>query len=200
MNKICFEKESFITYVFILILILLYFVYYYIKQDIENNLKQNNVDQNKDKIILDLKEQLHDIQLQSQKCQQDLITLKNDSTLTKDDRFLNKIYNPLSPPENIYPAGKLFSRGYDGYMQYQMLGYLNCSIGRFPVFGRYKYPGKTDKYEYYTIDDSRGRIKIPFKTKNYNELFDGDNVTIDELGSCIFKKYDNEEFRYNPDI
>jgi hypothetical protein len=118
--------------------------------------------------------------------------------LSKDDRFLNKIYNPLSPPENIYPAGKLFSHGYDGYMQFQMLGYLNCSIGRFPVFGRYKYPGKTDKYEYYTIDDSRGRIKIPFKTKNYNELFDGDNITIDELGVCKFKKYENEEFRYNP--
>jgi hypothetical protein len=211
MDKICFDKNSFNTYLFILLIVFVYLVYYiYHKEyNTENNKehykeynKEYNKENDKDNIILGLKQQLYNIQLQKQKCQQDLLSLKtnNETLVTKltSDRFLNKIYNPLSPPENIYPAGRLFSHGYDGYMQFQMLGYLNCPIGRYPVFGRYKYPGKTDKYEYYTIDDSRGRIKIPFKTKNYNELFDGDNINIDELGSCTFKKYENEEFRYNP--
>ena len=90
---------------------------------------------------------------------------------------------------------------YDGYQQYQMLGYITGQQGQFPVFGRYKYPGKTDKLEYYTINDSRGRVKIPFKTINYNELYDGDSVNIDELGgSYIFKKYQDEGLRYNPNI
>ena len=82
-----------------------------------------------------------------------------------------------------------------------MIGYLNNPSGQFPVFGRYKYAGKTDKMEYYTINDMRGRIKIPFKTKNYNELYDGDTVNIDELGGeCNFKKYEDEGLRYNPNL
>ena len=205
MEKICFEPHIFYTYVFILISILLYFIYYFmhLKESFGNTFDPY-ISMDKDTLyntILKLKDQLYDIQLKEQKCQQELTVLSNNNSIINNQtqsKFLNKIYNPLYPPENIYPAGKLYSPGYDGYMQYQMLGYLNCSQGRFPVFGRYKYPGKTDKYEYYTIDDSRGRIKIPFKTKNYNELFDGDNITIDEIGTCVFKKYENEEFRYNP--
>jgi hypothetical protein len=211
MEQICFDKNYFNTYLFILTIILIYLGYYYFTHINNDNLTKDNVKKetdnvSKDNLILELKQQLNTIQSQGQKCQQELISLKNNndslktnnSTDSTQNRFLNKIYNPLSPPENIYPAGRLFSHGYDGYMQFQMLGYLNCPIGRYPVFGRYKYPGKTDKYEYYTIDDSRGRIKIPFKTKNYNELFDGDSINIDELGTCTFKKYENEEFRYNP--
>jgi amino acid permease len=81
MDKICFDRHSFYTYLFILILILLYFIYYYITYNNQNNyIKQDNIkgslDQHKDKIILNLKDQLYNIQLQSQKCQQDLISLK----------------------------------------------------------------------------------------------------------------------------
>ena len=35
-----------------------------------------------------------------------------------------------------------------------------------------------------------------FKTNNFNELFDGDSIIIDELGgSYIFKKYENSIYR-----
>lgn len=82
-----------------------------------------------------------------------------------------------------------------------MIGYITGLQGQFPVFGRYKYPGRSDKMEYYTINDSRGRVKIPFKTNNFNELFDGDSIIIDELGgSYTFKKYENEQFRYDPNV
>jgi hypothetical protein len=157
--------------------------------------------------VLELKDSLHDVQLKEQKCQIQLDALKNNVTQISQgsehlqSKFLNKIYNPLAPPENVYPGGNLNSRGYDGYQQYQMLGYLSGSQGQFPVFGRYKYPGKTDKLEYYTINDSRGRIKIPFKTKNYNELYDGDSITINELGGdYTFTKYEDEGLRYNPNL
>ena len=109
------------------------------------------------------------------------------------EKFLEKIYNPLTPPENVYPGGN-----YDGYRRYQEIGYLTSEQGQFPVFARYKYAGKTDRFEYYTITDSRNRIKIPFNIKNFNELYDGDQVTIQELGTFTFKKYPDEGLRYDP--
>jgi hypothetical protein len=166
----------------------------------------------KDKLydkVLELKDTLHNVQLKEQKCQIELNSIKTAPTNQQiqiptqnlQSKFLDKIYNPLTPPENVYPNGNFTSKGYDGYQQYQMLGYLSGNQGQFPVFGRYKYPGKTDKMEYYTINDSRGRIKIPFKTVNYNELYDGDSINIDELGgSYKFKKYDDEGLRYNPNV
>lgn len=53
----------------------------------------------------------------------------------------------------------------------------------------------------YVINNDRSRIKIPFKTKNNNELYDGDTIDIPELGNgFVFKKYENEGIRYNPNI
>jgi len=114
----------------------------------------------------------------------------DDDIITK--KFLEKIYNPLAPPENVYP-----SRNYDGYKRYQEIGYITSDKGQFPVFARYKYAGKTDRYEYYTITDSRNRIKIPFNIKNFNEVYDGDQVTIPDLGTFVFRKYPYEGLRYD---
>lgn len=116
---------------------------------------------------------------------------ERDDIITK--KFLEKIYNPLAPPENVYP-----SRNYDGYKRYQEIGYITSDKGQFPVFARYKYAGKTDRYEYYTITDSRNRIKIPFNIKNFNEVYDGDQVTIPDLGTFVFRKYPDEGLRYDP--
>jgi hypothetical protein len=62
--------------------------------------------------------------------------------------------------------------------------------------------GKSDKQEYYTINEGRNHVKIPFKTKNYNELFDGDQVNVPELSNNTFsfKKYETENIRYNPNV
>lgn len=189
MDKICFNRSIFNIYILIILCIIIYFIYYKISSYYKNfNLK-----------------------LKEQNCQFELNLLKsislnpksteNNTQNTTQDIFLSKIYNPLTPPQIVYPNGTLSSSGYDAYQDYQMLGYLTGLQGQFPVFGRYKYPGRSDKMEYYTINDSRGRIKIPFKTNNFNELFDGDSIIIDELGgSYIFKKYENEQLRYNPNI
>lgn len=215
MDRICFDRPTFNMYLFILLCIIVYLIYFrmsseqyreqYSEQKFDPYLQMS-----KDKLydkVLQLKDSLYDVQLKEQKCQIELNALKNERQVMSESRpmiqnkFLDKIFNPLSPPENVYPGGNFNSRGYDGYQQYQMLGYLSGAQGQFPVFGRYKFPGKTDKMEYYTINDSRGRIKIPFKTVNYNELYDGDSVNIDDLGgSYIFKKYEDEGLRYNPNL
>ena len=56
--------------------------------------------------------------------------------------------------------------------------------------------------EYYTINEGRNSVKIPFKTKNNEELFDGDSILISELSNnpFIFKKYETEGLRYNPNL
>jgi len=208
MDRICFEKPTFYMYLFILFCVIIYLVYFKYSEYYQSSTFDPYTDMSKDKLyekVLELKESLYNVQLKEQQCQIELNNVKStiatSTNTTFQNRFLNKIYNPLTPPENIYPGGNFNTRGYDAYQQYQMLGYLSGPQGQFPVFGRYRYPGKTDKYEYYTIDDSRGRIKIPFKTVNYNELYDGDSITIQEIGgSYIFKKYEDEGLRYNPNI
>lgn len=208
MDRICFERPTFNMYLFILVCIISYLVYFKFSEHYQGQKFDPYVNMSRDKLydqVIELKDSLHSIQLKEQKCQLELNSVKNQNISTTtggvQDKFLSKIYNPLTPPENVYPGGNFNSRGYDGYQQYQMLGYLSGLQGQFPVFGRYKYPGKTDKFEYYTINDSRGRIKIPFKTINYNELYDGESINIDDLGgSYKFKKYEDEGMRYNPNV
>jgi hypothetical protein len=212
MDRICFERPTFNMYLFILVCIISYLVYFKFSEHYQQQKFDPYVNMSKDKLynnVLELKDSLHDVKLKEQKCQIELSALRSNVKQsinvpppnTLQDKFLSKIYNPLTPPENVYPGGNFNSRGYDGYQDYQMLGYLSGLQGRYPVFGRYKYPGKTDKLEYYAIDDSRGRIKIPFKTQNYNELYDGDSINIDDLGgSYKFKKYEDEGLRYNPNV
>lgn len=216
MDKICFERPTFNMYLFILVCLIIYLLYFKFSESFSQATFDPYSSLSKEQLynkLIQVKDLLHNTQLKEQKCQIDLNALLNSKSEVQNipnvqntfiqNKFLDKIYNPLAPPENIYPGGNFLSKGpaYDGYQKYQMLGYLTGEKGQFPVFGRYKYPGKTDKLEYYTIDDSRGRIKIPFKTTNYNELYDGDSVNINELGSSyIFKKYQDEGLRYNPNI
>lgn len=200
-------------YMFILICITSYLIYFTFGKDIKafiTGKKDIDVyyDIDKDilyKTIIQMKDQLYTSKLNEQKSQtsiqiQDLPHIQQ-STNNIQSQMLDKIYNPLVSPEPIYASGRINNQGFDGYNQYQMLGYLSGQIGeQFPVFGRYKYPGKSDKYEYYTINEGRGRIKIPFKTKNFNELQDGDKILIPELGDLTFTKYEIETQRYNPNI
>lgn len=209
--QICFERPTFNMYMFILVCILGYLLYF----RFGTSEKMTDIDlyanMDKDslyKSIITMKDELFNSKLNEQKCQMTLQSLQQNQSQNVvlqqntniQQKLLDKIYNPLVSPESVYPGGRLNSQGFDGYNQYQMLGYLSGGVGeQYPVFGRYKYPGKSDKFEYYTMNDSRGRIKIPFKTKNYNELYDGDQINIPDLGGNLsFKKYEVENVRYNP--
>lgn len=205
-SEVCFSRQDFNTYMVMLLFLLAYILYILYSQRQEHManadlLSSLTAAELKDK-IQDLENKLFNIQLAEQRCQSDLQAsreaLINGGVQT---RFINKIYNPLAPPLNIIPEGTFSTPPYDAYQMYQNIGYLTSNGRQFPLFGRYKYPGRSDRWEYYTIDDSRGRIKIPFKTVNYNELYDGDNVTIAELGGNFgVKIYDNDGLRYDPNV
>jgi hypothetical protein len=136
--------------------------------------------------------------LDEQRCRIELS--KARSELSKDignNSLLNKIYNPLVPPDRRY-------NGINGNINgYQMIGYVyrDNTNDRYPLFGRYKYPGRTEKWEYYAIDETRNKLKIPFNTVNDNEITDGDTVNITSLGNGFTAKiYEYENFKYNPNV
>lgn len=195
-NQICFPQNTFNIYLFLLF-ITIFFVSYYIICLLKNKHVKDNNNINSDLIQL-LKDQISNQQEQEKEHEK----ISTDIPDISDKIFLNKIYNPLISPSPLYPGGSFSTPTFDGYRQFQQLGYLTSSTGQFPVMGRYKYRGNTNKYEYQCLNEGRNRVKIQFKNKNDNELYDGDSVNIPELGGeLIFKKYeDTDNNRYDPTV
>jgi hypothetical protein len=207
--QICFERPTFNMYMFILLCVLGYLVYFKFNStekltdvDFYSNMDKDSLY----KTIINMKDDLFTSKLNEQKCQTNLQALQQTQSSQNigdiRSRLLNKIYDPLSgtSPEN--PQGTFNNPGgFDANTQYQQLGYITGPNGRYPVMGRYR-NGRTDRFQYYIIDNERGRIKINFRTKNDNELYDGDSVNIDELGGEFkFKKYEDiDGNRYIPVI
>jgi hypothetical protein len=197
LNQICFDKSEVSLYLFLLIIILIYLTYiiYQIKY-------------NSQKEITNLQKKV----LKAQSNVSSVSNINNSNVSNKKSvvnenvelqrKFLDKLYNPLSGTSPMNPQGSFANpRGFDGYRNFQQLGYITGPNGIYPVMGRYKFSNSTDKYDLYTIDNERGRIKIPFKTKN-DYLYDGDTINIPELGGeFIFKKYEDiDSNRYDPNI
>jgi len=188
--NICFDKSLFYTYLFLLGFFVCFTLYVYLHPKIDNN---SNSDLN---LKQELMNEIHKVRSENS-------VQHRDEVRSLQPMFLNKIFNPLSGTSLINPQGSFSNpRGYDAFREFQQLGYISGPNGRYPVMGRYKFNGKSDKFEYYSIDNERGRIKIPFKNKNNNELYDGDSINIDELGGeFTFKKYeDTDGNRYNPNV
>jgi hypothetical protein len=89
------------------------------------------------------------------------------------------------------------SRIYDiNARNYTQLGILYNDTSRYPLYGRRKY-SRSDKWEYYIIDETRNRLQIPLKPRNDNELFDGDEIMVPILNATLkVQLYDIETYRY----
>lgn len=208
-NKLCFSKRnlviSFLGLLFFSLLFV-YLVYTVINKkepmsnvDLLSNLSSSEL-KNKMK---NLQNSLHSCNLDEQKCQSELYEtkklLKNQNVT--ESSLLNKIYNPLVSPNRYYPGGRLNQKAVLSYDDYQQIGFIFKDNERYPLFGRYKYPGRSDRWEYYIMDETRNRLKIPFESRNDQELYDNDNISITGLGNdYMVKIYDYETFRYNPNL
>lgn len=204
-NKVCIDRSDFNLYLVVFICIIVYLIYlvytiYYSSGKKESmtevNLNKNLSHKELLEKLKEIQELLYSTQLEEQKCKIDL--QQKDKILSENiktsDILLNKIYNPLVAPERIYPGGRLNTMKYEDY---QLIGYIFQGSERYPLYGRYKYRGRSEKWEYYIIDESKNRLKIPFKSINDNELYDGDTITISELGNTYnVKIYEYENFRY----
>jgi len=187
--NICFDKSLFYTYLFLLGFFVCFTLYVYLHPKIDNN---SNSDLN---LKQELMNEIHKVRSENS-------VQHRDEVRSLQPMFLNKIFNPLISPSPLYPGGSFSTPPFDGFRQFQMLGYLTGPSGQFPVMGRYKFSGNTNKYEYQCINEGRNRVKIQFKNKNDEELYDGDSVTVQELGGELtFKKYeDTESNKYNSTI
>lgn len=200
-DSICFRRGDFQLYSFLLAIVVFYLFYILYKSvNIKDISKEQYIQ--KEYKLLEMIDNLQKKLLQcsnvNEKSQQ-----RQSLEMTQVDTHLNRVYNPLYGPERTYPNGKLqplrpIVRNTSN--DYQQIGFVFNNDDRLPLFARPKYPGKTDKYEYYLIDQTRNRLKIPFKSKNDNELYDGDNIHIDVLNNdYTVKIYEYDNLKYDPD-
>jgi len=199
MGEICVSENTFNSYLLLLALLVAFLFYVQFKKSEQmSNIELNNHLSQEELIdkIKKLQNDLYKAQKSEQICQSDLYETKQQ--LYSNQKYNNRISNPLEAPERTYSGGRI---NIPSYNDYQQVGFLYNNDQRYPLFGRPKYPGRTDKYEYYIIDESRNRLKIPLETKNYNEIYDGDDVNIDVLNNVFQAKlYEYESLRYNPNV
>jgi hypothetical protein len=192
MDQICFSKGTFSMFSFILLAMGCYLVYFTYKQYESENMTRN------EKIL----------KLES-KLDQEMFKIKTESKtqatnkigIEDQNRFLRVVYDPLKSPEQIYPGGSFSERGFDSTNQNQMVGYISNVSGQYPLYAR-SHDNRNDRFEYYTINEGRNKIKIPISTKNFNQLYDGDSVNVPDFSTTpfIFKEYQTEGNRYNPRV
>ena len=190
-TNICFKRSEFTLYMVLIICILSYFIYityYQYKEQSEQSEKSINQKQN-----------ITDLLLQSQIQSPRNETYESD--ISSKNLILNRIYNPIVAPERSYPGGRLGLHSPNQYNDYQQIGFVYNNQERYPLYSRPKYPRKLDKFEYYIIDETRNHLKIPYKSKGDNEIFDGEQIFVDVLNNTFTVKiYDYDNIRYNPDI
>lgn len=209
-DSVCFTRQDFNTYTYLLLMVLIFVIYVLYQssssrreslsdsQSFGNVNTMSHITSQKElqSKIQQLQEQLYTFQLAEQRCKTELIRARSElGSQPSVNSLVQKIYNPLVPPERRYEGGNVRVSGY------QMIGYIYNGNDRYPLFGKYKFPGRTEKWEYYIIDETRNKLKIPFKSVNDNEITDGDTVNIPTLGDGFTAKiYEYEQFRYNPNV
>ena len=205
-NTFCINRKTFLIILFILILTTSIFMY-----------SNPNVLKNKT-LLEEIKEKCPKCEecQDCQECKEQNIIIKNTHPkrdyITELDR--NHLENPLAPPYRRlpsydiprYPLSTIInipSRGTPDSFQY-IGNLIRKSDEKFvQLFGRPSYPG-SNKYEYYGIaTDPYGlKSKLSIKVKRDQELFDGDEIIIDEYSKKKdkFKLFINEMGmpKYNP--
>lgn len=199
-NSICFKRSHFTFYMYLLLGIIAFTVYVlkekriekFTEIDMTSHLTQNELH----KRIEQLQDELYNVKIAEQNCKIELIKCNENKSNNQQIRTIERVYNPTVSPERTYiPSYN------ETYSAYQMIGYIYKDQERYPLYGRHKYPGRSDRWEYYIIDETRNKLKIPFRSTNDNELYDGDNVNVNTLGNNYSAKiYDYEERRYNPNV
>ncbi len=199
-TSVCFSRQDFNMYMYLLLMLLGYILYILYKQkESMSNVEMTShlsVKELRSKIDT-LQEQLYTCKLSEQQCKVSLLqskeSVRSDQSVAAN---LRKLYDPLEAPGRLYVNSRT-SAGSEN----NLIGYVYNNNERYPLFGRFKYPGRSEKWEYYIIDETRNKLKIPFKTQNDNELSDGDTVDIPSVGNMYSVKiYEYDQLKYNPNI
>jgi len=124
--------------------------------------------------------------------------IRDVSPSYRPDIRMERIYNPLLPPEKSYDltarnAINIPTRGETP--SYQQVGSLTDEDSRvLPLYGRPTWRG-SNKWNYYTNTDGFHTTKLPVQAKSRNclddngcdELYDDDNISIPQYGGKNFR-------------
>ena len=187
-NTFCFDRT--LTIVTFVIFISILGVYLY-----NNNIKINNITSS-----------IHNIMIDNHKNKQNEVVFKNRIEDRLQDRFLehkfiNRINNPLLPPNRTYPVNKasinIPTRGEAS--PFQQIGVLiendaTSDSKKLPLYGSKLHSGSSN-WKYYTSSDGYHNVKLPIVKNNKNcldnygcqEINDNDDVTIKGYDSKTFK-------------
>lgn len=198
-DQVCFDPHVFRGWLTLLVIVFAFMCYVVVKKKTAKRESYTQVDLNSHlsqselttKVQL-LQDQLLSCQKGKQWCESELE--KQVYYKERSERAQTFQRRDPAPPERTYISPKAFSTP----IEYQNIGFVHGNGGRFPLFGRYREPGRSDKWEYFIVDESRNKLRIPFKTKNWSELYDGDTIMVPTIGEMKVSLYDYGEFRYNP--
>ena len=201
-DTICFKRQDFNVY-FVLLLSVFAFAFYVVYVTIQTQNQEHEHSESDN-----VKEELFIKEKEQQQYERRIAALSQLNETSRDNILLSRLINPLAPPYRLYPGGRLDLMGplrstgrglVIGSRDFQMVGFLSSGRERYQLFGRYKYPGRSEKWEYYISDDNG--IKIPLKTKNENEITDGDTISIPTIGNDLKASiYEYDNFRYDPRV
>jgi hypothetical protein len=181
------------TYKFILLILSIFLIYTY-TQSTTCNSKLNKLEYLELKYA-ELKEFMYkflDTQLTVNQITQ-RVPYQHSIDNPQNMRPSQKLPISTSNPNSIYVPNNLDDQ------IYRQVGFLfsDTSNERYPLYGRNLYVGNNNKQEYYVIDGSRNKIKIPIKNNN---ILDGDNVNVEFIGDTKAVIYPIEQKKYNPNL
>ncbi len=196
-EKICFPKERFNQtiglIIIVVIIIFVFFTYYYtVQEKISKSKMRNQKNSNLQNEIKQLKDLNYELNVSNDRCNQNVFLLSQRNKEMGYDR--RDIYGG----DSMGATRKYINPNATGSdINYRQVGFLYDGFTRYTLFGRYLYQGRTDLWEYYIVDDSRNRVRIPFKSPNNKEIFNGDVVNVPSVGDLQANIYDIEQYKYS---
>ena len=208
----CFKVNLFNISVIVIIL-LIFVLYYYsyrnlsdkIDIKISENKKEDMVNYDfRNNSYNDTQPQIANFQLPQLPPPPELLPINNIN-----DKFLDRIINPLTPPEQTYlnPSIPINIPTRGESEPYQQIGFLvdkRNQSNLMPLFGRQTYPGSSN-WNYYTnsIENIKQSLIINnqncMDNKGCNEVYTGDNIKLQGTkGKYKVEKYNYSQPRYIP--
>jgi hypothetical protein len=192
------------------LIITIIFAYLFLYLNVRNKKLQKKLN----KIKNDIDKQKNNQQIQNildeQKKQQEI---QENNIIQRDYRV---VYDPLIPavqrpaiynfpPAKIAQYIDIPTRGFPDSYQYLGNLFRKSDEKVIKLFGRLKYP-RSDKYDYYGIGSDSANLdyKIPIETRNFKEIYNGDEIDVPYLNVAKGKfkalLFPDQTFSYNPNI
>lgn len=220
-QNICFDKKVFVGVTIIVIILFVYQYYQLYKKYQKYKISKNTKLGEKFTPI----DEISEIKLDRQTENPNFVEHVMTPTMTPyvpttpmvdvvRDYDYRKLYDPLEDPvkrPDRYVMGPLMARGYFDYPtrgyadNFRWLGLLMSTSEHgdkvnkiLKLFGRPRYPNTTTDFDYYTmINTGYEPIKVSLDQKK--ELYDGDQVSVKELGMKYMVQLNkNEDLAYTP--